>query len=103
MPPFAIITKRDGLRLDDQMEVIAHQNPSENSPFVEIAHFPDSFNELISFEMIVEDELTARDAARDVVGRSWNEEARMSRHEIAPMRGRNAAILPLQPLDTRLC
>jgi hypothetical protein len=84
-------------RLDDQVVVIAHQNPGEDSPVVEITHLADGLDETIRFDAVVEDEFAARDAAIDVVC-----EAGVSRYEISPMRGRDTAILPRQAPGSRL-
>jgi ribosome biogenesis protein Tsr3 len=43
--------------------------------------------------MVVEDEPAASDAAIHVVGGSWDKQAWVSWHEIAPMRGRDNPIL----------
>ena len=87
------VPKRNGPSLDDQVVVIAHQNPGQDSPVVGISGSSDGFNEFIGLEPVIKDELSARDAAIDVVNRSRNKEAGMSRHEIPLMRGRDAAIL----------
>jgi len=50
-------------------------------------------DELDRLEVIVKDELTSCDAAVHVIDRSRKEKAGMSRHEIAPMRGRDNPIL----------
>jgi hypothetical protein len=43
--------------------------------------------------MVVEDEPAASDAAIHVVGGSWDKQAWVSWHEIAPMRGRDDLLL----------
>jgi hypothetical protein len=48
------------------------------------------------------DELAARDATIDVICGSGNEKARMSRHEISPMRGRDTSILQPQASDATM-
>jgi len=50
-------------------------------------------DELDRLLVVVEDELAASDAAIHVVGGSWDKQARLSWHEIAPMRGRDEPIL----------
>ena len=69
---------------------------------MEVAHLSDGGNELLRFERIVEKELAACDAAIDVVCGSRNEKARVSWHEIAPMRGRDTSILAPQSRDATM-
>jgi len=82
---------------EDQMEVIPHQAPRENRPAVEVPNVAQRFYELDRLVLIVENELTASDAAVNVIRSSGNEEARLSRHEIAPMHGRDTPILLTLP------
>jgi hypothetical protein len=60
---------------------------------MEIADFAKRLDELDRLIVVVEDELAASNAAIHVVGGSWDKEARMSWHEISPMRGRDDLIL----------
>jgi hypothetical protein len=73
--------------------VVAHEAPSENRPSVQVANLAKCLDELDRLIVVVEDELAAGDAAVHVVGGSWDKQARVSRHEIAPMRGRDTLIL----------
>jgi hypothetical protein len=75
------------------MIVVAHEAPCENRPAVQVADFAKRLDELDRLMVVVEDELAASDAAIHVVGGSWDKQARVSRHEIAPMRGRDDLIL----------
>ena len=85
--------KVDGPCLHHQVVVVAHETPCENCPAIEIPNFSQSLDELNRFEVVVKDELTPSDAAVDMVRGPWNEQARVSRHGIAPMRGRDNLIL----------
>ncbi len=60
-------------------------------------------DELDRLVVIVEDELTSRDAAVHVVDRSREEKAGVSWHEIAPMRGRDNPILLSVLLEINKC
>ena len=64
-----------------------------NRPAVEIADLAKRLDELNRLIVVVEDELAASDAAIHVVGGSWDKQARVSWHEIAPTRGRDDPIL----------
>ncbi len=63
-------------------------------PTVEIADFAKSLDELDRLIVVVENELAASNAAIHVVRGSRNKQARVSRHGIPPMRGRDDLILP---------
>ena len=80
--------------LHHQVVVISHEAPRENRPTVEIADFAKGFDVLDSLMVVVENELAAGDAAIHVVGASPDKQTRVSRHEMAPMRGRDDLILP---------
>ncbi len=86
----------------DQMEVIPHKAPRENRPTIEVSNVAEYLYELDRLGLIIEDEFTAGDAAVDVVRGSWDKQASVSWHEIAPMRGRDASILPLQAKDATM-
>jgi hypothetical protein len=60
---------------------------------MQVADLAKCLDELDRFMVVVEDELAAGDAAIHVVGGSRDKQARVSRHEIAPMRGRDTQIL----------
>jgi hypothetical protein len=75
------------------MVVVPHETPGEDCPTIEIANFSKFFDELKRFVLVIEDELTTRDAAEDVIGATGKEKSWMSRHGIPPMRGRAALIL----------
>ena len=69
---------------------------------MEVAHLSDGRDEIIRFERIVINEFAACDAAIDVVCGSRNEEARVSWHEISPMRGRDTLIVAPQSQDATM-
>ena len=84
----------------------AHDAPRENRPTIEISNLAKGLDELHRLEVIVKDELTSRDAAVHVIDRPRKEKAGMSRHEIAPMRGRDNPILlgpPFKSTSVEVC
>ncbi len=64
---------------------------------VEVPNVAQRLYELDRLVLIVENKLTAGNAAVNMVRSSGKEKARMSRHEIAPMRGRDKPILLTLP------
>ena len=73
--------------------MVAHEAPGKNRPTVQVADLAKRLDELDRLMVVVKYKLAAGDAAINVVGGSWDEQARVSRHEIAPMRGRDTLIL----------
>lgn len=69
---------------------------------MEVAHLSDGRDEILRFERIVKNEFAACDAAIDVVCGSRNEEARVSWHEISPMRGRDEPDLTSHPQNATM-
>ena len=80
-------------RLHDEVVVVAHQAPGEHSPIVEVTYMSDGFHKLFRLIRIIKGKLAASNAALHVVGGSGNKEARLSRHGMPPMRGRDQSIL----------
>ena len=66
-------------------------------PAIEIPDLTQSLDELDGLEFVVEDKLTATDAAVHVIDRSRKKKAGVSWHEISPMRGRDNPILLKHP------
>lgn len=73
--------------------MIAHETPRKDLPAIEIPDPAKCLDELDGFGFVVENDLTAGDAAADMIDRTVQKKAGMSRHEIAPMRGRDKTIL----------
>jgi hypothetical protein len=94
--------EENGAGLDDEVVMVTHQGPGEDLPSMEVAQLSDGRNELLRLERIVENELAACDVTMDVVCGSRNEKARVSWHEIAPMRGRDTLILVPQSQDATM-
>jgi hypothetical protein len=84
----------DIVRLENQMVVVSHQTPCVDRPGIEVSYLAQCLYKLLGLIIVVEYELAASDAAVDMVGRSRNEQAGMSRHGTPPMRGRDDTILP---------
>ncbi len=79
--------------------MVSHQDPGEDSPFVEIANLANGLDELVRLQAVVKDELAACDATIDVICGSGDEQAGVSWHEISPMRGRDTSIIQPQASD----
>jgi hypothetical protein len=73
--------------------VVAHQAPGEHSPIMEITYLLDGFHKLFRLIRIIKGKLAAGNAAIHVVSSFGNKEARLSRHGMPPMRGRDKSIL----------
>jgi len=69
------------------MKVVSRRTPGEDSPTVEVPDISKDLCELMRFVFVIEDELAARYAAIDVIRRTGDEKARVSRHGSSPMRG----------------
>jgi hypothetical protein len=74
--------------------VIRHQAPREDRQAVQVPNSTEDIDKFDGLFIGVEDILAAGDAAVDMVGRTGNKQAGMSRHRISPMRGRDTQILP---------
>jgi hypothetical protein len=67
---------------------------------VEVTYMSDGFHKLFRLIRIIKGKLAASNAAIHVVGGSGNKEARLSRHGMPPMRGRDFLILTDLPIES---